>query len=95
MGTAPAAARRLFRLDLGTALQTATNSTTRKTRDAGSKIFALWTVFCHAHGTNAALSDIPGSEDRLCYMLVFALRFRLKDSTRPHREYGKTDRKTG
>ena len=80
-----------FAADLGAALQTASNNTTKKTQRAKASLFGFWTQFCDQHGLAPSLGnvtdpskDLRGTlhrdtrESRLCILLVFGLRYRLR-----------------
>ena len=68
--------RARFRADLGTALDLAGRSTVKKTRRSAASAFGRWATFCAELGHDATLSDIPDGEDKLCYLLVFGMRYR-------------------
>ena len=58
------------------AMQVNDSATTGKTTTARNKIFGIWTSFCHDHQIQPSLSDVHDSELRICYILVFSLRYR-------------------
>lgn len=39
-------------------------------------MFGRWRIFCASLGVDPSLGDIPRTEDRLCYILVFGMRYR-------------------
>jgi hypothetical protein len=67
--------RKRFAADLRTALGIASTATTTKRRNASNKIFGVWTDFCAGEGKPSTLHTLL-SEDILCYLLVFGLRYR-------------------
>ena len=81
MAAAPPLAQDQFDLDLSSALSLANKSTTGKTQRANSQIFDTWVTFCHHHGQQPTLSTIPSQEDKICYLLVFAHRYRTGGQT--------------
>lgn len=72
--TAPAQ-RHSFQADLGTALQIASTANTSKRRKAANKIFGIWCDFCQQLGVPVTLDGLQ-TEQKLCYLLVFGLRYR-------------------
>ena len=81
MAAAPPLARDGFFADLGAAFEAAASAHTVKHRRGGDKIFGHWTKFCLDLGHEPSLSDVPGREARLCYILAFAHRFRRQGQT--------------
>ena len=81
MGAATPDARARFNSDLRTSLELASKSVTTKTQKAKDKIFGHWVTFCKDHGQCPSLRDIPDHEDKLAYMLVFAMRYRREGQT--------------
>ena len=75
MGVAPPSQLHLFQADLGTALDISSTATTAKCRRSTSKIFGVWSSFCHDHGHSCTLHNVLPA-DRLSYLLVFGLRYR-------------------
>ena len=62
-------------------------STTARTRNAKSRTFAIWEDFCEDLGVSPTLGEFShpdGSQDELqiCYLLVFALRYRRRPGQR-------------
>jgi len=76
LGAAPAAARARFQADLGAALQVAALSTTQQNRNSENATFGRWATFCAGLSQDPGLSGVPDHEDKLCYLLVFAMRYR-------------------
>jgi hypothetical protein len=76
LGAASPQARDGFDSDLRAALQIASTANTSKTEDGRSKIFGKWTAFCHSIGKCSDLSDVPGREHKLAYLIVFGMRYR-------------------
>ena len=76
MDAAPASARARFQTDLGAALQIASLSTTTQTRSSENATFGRWATFCAGLSQDPTLSRVPEREDKLCYLLVFAMRYR-------------------
>ena len=70
------AERARFSADLSTALDLAGQSSVKKTRRSAASAFGRWAAFCEELGHDATLSDIPDGEDKLCYLLVFGMRYR-------------------
>ena len=68
----------MFAAELDTALQIASTAVTGKTRKAKSKIFGLWADFCQDYKVPPSLYTLGDQQDKLSYLLVFALRYRLK-----------------
>ena len=68
----------MFAAELDTALQIASTAVTGKTRKAKSKIFGLWADFCQDYKIPPSLYTLGDQQDKLSYLLVFALRYRLK-----------------
>lgn len=77
MGAATPEARVHFVADLSTALDLSAAANTTKHRAAQSKIFGNWQDFCEELGKSPNLLDTP-ADDRLSYLLVWGLRYRLK-----------------
>jgi hypothetical protein len=73
--TAPPAQQHLFAADLRLALEIASTATTTKRRKATSKLFGVWSDFCISHGNSCTLDHLL-AEEKLTYLLVFALRYR-------------------
>ena len=73
--------RARFRADLSTALDLAGQSSVKKTRRSRASAFGRWAAFCAELGHDATLSSIPDSEDKLCYLLVFGMRYRSRGGT--------------
>jgi hypothetical protein len=65
-----------FRADLGAALGVARQALVPKTRLAQAREWDLWTAFCHEHGHQPHLPDVPAQEDKLSYFLVYGVRIR-------------------
>ena len=76
MDSASPSARSRFAASLGSALHIATTASRAKTRAAKDKIFALWVAFCDELGVPATIDHLQNTEDRLCYILVFGMRYR-------------------
>ena len=76
MVTGDPATQDSFATDLSAALQVATAATTQKTCKRANTIFSTWETFCREHSRQPTLSDVPAHEDKLCYLLVFGLRYR-------------------
>ena len=68
--------RAIFRAELNSALEIAGQSVTSKTRRAKNKLFGVWTDFCQEFSVPPSLYTIGNAEDKLSYLLVFALRYR-------------------
>jgi hypothetical protein len=81
LAAAAPAARDGFHTDLRLALQIADRALVPKTRQSRASVFALWTTFCHDHGQQPSLCDVPLPETRLSYLLVFGLRIRRRLSS--------------
>ena len=45
-------------------------------------MFGHWTAFCEEHDHPPDLADIPDRNDKLCYLLVFGLRYRQPDPSK-------------
>ena len=76
MAPASLATRDGFLADLGSALHTSETALVPKTRRSRSNQFQYWIEFCKEHGRPPCLSDVPLQETRLCYLLVYAVRYR-------------------
>ena len=76
MATADPLARDRFEADLRDALQEANTAHAKKTDKARDKIFGMWTNFCRELSVDPSLSDVPGHETKIAYLLVFGLRYR-------------------
>ena len=57
-------------------MQVSDSAHTGKTTDARNRIFGIWTSFCIEHHVEASLANVPDAEQRLCYLLVFSMRYR-------------------
>jgi hypothetical protein len=62
-------------------MQVSDSAHTGKTTNARNKIFGIWTSFCHEHRVEPSLKGVRNTEQRLCYMLVFSLRYRREGQT--------------
>ena len=51
-------------------------SNSRRTRAATSTLFGMWCAFCRELGHAPTLGTVPDPKDRLCCLLVFAIRYR-------------------
>jgi hypothetical protein len=76
LGAATDSARLAFAADHRAALAIASRANTVKTRKADDAIFEHWCSFCAEVGCAPGLQHVSAQEDRLAYVLVFALRFR-------------------
>ena len=65
-----------FLSDLESALQTANKSRSGRTVADQNRIFGRWTRFCAAHGVAESLCNVPDSDEKICYLLVFGMRLR-------------------
>jgi len=68
----------VFAAELDSALQIAGTAITAKTRKAKNKIFGVWADFCKEFGIPPSLYTVGDPEDKLSYLLVFAIRYRTK-----------------
>ena len=82
LAPAPLATRDGFLADLGSALHTTETALVPKTRRSRRNHFQRWIEFCAEHGRPPSLSDVPLPETRLCYLLVFAVRYRRRTNPR-------------
>ena len=81
MAAAAPGPRDRFVADLGAALSVAAQANTVKHRRGGDKIFGRWAAFCRDLGHDPSLRDVADREDRLCFVLAFAQRFREEGQT--------------
>ena len=58
------------------ALSIADRSTVQKTSNARDNHFQAWTDFCAEHGKEPHLSSVPDQETKICYLMVYGLRYR-------------------
>jgi hypothetical protein len=70
-----------FADDLCAALQISAEANTGKTTSARSRIFTEWSEYCESLGRAPSLRDVPDPETKLCYLLVFGLRYRQTGQT--------------
>ena len=82
MEAASPSTRLHFTADLGTALDLASRNVRPKTRRAKNVTFGVWTRFCIEHQRHPSLRDVPDHDDKVAYLLVFALRYRQQRSVR-------------
>ena len=82
MVSAPGPERDQFQLDLSAVVQAAADSITRKSRKANASYFGKWRVFCQKFKQEPHLPGVAGRENKLCWMLVFAYRYRSINSVR-------------
>ena len=57
-------------------MQVSDSAHTGKTTDARNRIFGIWTSFCVEHHVEPSLANVHDAEQRLCYLLVFSMRYR-------------------
>ena len=81
MAAAPPTARARFQADLGSALRIAEQATTGRTQRSNDANFGRWQTFCQELNCPVTLSHVANKEERLCYLLVFAQRYRTKGAT--------------
>ena len=62
-------------------MQVSNSAHTGKTTKARNKIFGIWTSFCLEHQIDPSLRDVHDAEQRICYILVFSLRYRREGQT--------------
>ena len=65
-----------FTSDLRSALQTASTHKTTKTQDERTRIFEHWRQYCSSLRVSPSLRELDEHETRLCFLLVFAQRYR-------------------
>ena len=65
-----------FAIDLLSSLEAAGRDTVKKTSDARERHWEGWCEFCAEHNKQPHLSDVAGQESKLCYLLVYGLRYR-------------------
>ena len=82
MDAASPSARNDFQADLCSVFEVAGQARVAKTNNARHNTFGRWTAFCHELGHDPTLSTIPCRETKLCYMLVFAHRYRTNNLVR-------------
>lgn len=81
MAPAAPAIRDSFRADLRLALSVANRANTVKTARSRDATFSFWAQFCESLSVNPCLRDVPDPETKLCYLLVFAIRYRTTGRT--------------
>jgi len=70
-----------LRADLRLALSVANRANTVKTARSWDAIFSFWAQFCMPLGVSPCLRDVPDPETKLCYLLVFAIRYQATGRT--------------
>ena len=51
------------------------SANTVRTEAAKDTVYAKWVEFCHSLGHSSTLNLVESKEDKLCYLLVFGLRY--------------------